>query len=295
MQFWQRAIKVTIGQAGSGGISFANYDSKGTTIEIDVIKDSTKKTNKAVIKLYNLNNKASNYIAMPESVIEVYAGWNGKVSRIFLGTTLSCDDTYSGTDKITTIIATDGGKELNSSVVSIAYSEGKTTTALLKKVCDQLGLSLQMGNGVGEITYTNGWSFVGKGQDALDEICDSISAMWFIDNGVLQVVNYDGYGKNTSYEINAGSGLIGTPSHIVIDNYFQEKKKSNNKGGRSSKNGYGYNITCLLNPYINVKDLVHITSKTITDYMYVESIRYRGATNKGTFVCEIVGIKTGGA
>ena len=149
-----------------------------------------------------------------------------------------------------------------------------------------------MGNGVAEIPFS-GYSFVGQGQDALTEICDSINAMWFINNNVINVVNYDGYSQNLGYEINAGSGLIGTPSHAVVDKFFNERKKQE-KTARSSKNGYGYSFDTLLNPYINIRDLVHLSSKTITDYMYIESIRHEGATNGGTFLSHIMGIKTGG-
>ena len=75
-----------------------------------------------------------------------------------------------------------------------------------------------------EIPFS-GYSFVGQGQDALTEICDSINAMWFINNNVINVVNYDGYSQNLGYEINAGSGLIGTPSHAVVDKFFNERKR----------------------------------------------------------------------
>ena len=296
MRFWQRIVRVKIGRAGGVGGEFSNVDSKGHTISFIVDKDSTKKSNKATIKLYNLSTATSSFLALPGNVLEVFAGFGGEAPRIFLGAVLSCDDTYNGKDKVTTIIGADGGKELTSSPVVISKSNTTTSSKLLKDVAGKLGLSLKMGNGVGNVDFLGGYSFIGQGQDALTEICDSINAMWFINNGVVNVVNYDGYSQNLGYEINAGCGLIGTPSHAVVDNYFKERKKakSETKTARSSKNGYGYSFDTLLNPYINIRDLIHLSSKTISDYMYIESIRHEGATNGGTFLSHIMGIKTGG-
>lgn len=296
MRFWQRTVKVKIGRAGGVGGEFSNVDSKGHTISFSVNKDSTKKSNKATIKLYNLSTATSSFLALPGNVLEVFAGFGGEAPRIFLGAVLSCDDTYNGKDKITTIIGADGGKELTSSPVVISKSNTTTSTKLLKEISENLGLSLKMGNGVDDIDFLGGYSFIGQGQDALTEICDSINAMWFINNGVVNVVNYDGYCQNLGYEINAGSGLIGTPSHAVVDNYFKERKKAkkDTKTARNSKNGYGYSFDTLLNPYINIRDLIHLSSKTISDYMYIESITHEGATNGGAFKSHIMGIKTGG-
>jgi len=296
MRFWQRTVKVKIGRAGGVGGEFSNVDSKGHTMSFSVNKDSTKKSNKATIKLYNLSTATSSFLALPGNVLEVFAGFGGEAPRIFLGAVLSCDDTYNGKDKITTIIGADGGKELTSSPIVISKSNTTTSTKLLKEISENLGLSLKMGNGVDDIDFLGGYSFIGQGQDALTEICDSINAMWFINNGVVNVVNYDGYCQNLGYEINAGSGLIGTPSHAVVDNYFKERKKAkkDTKTARNSKNGYGYSFDTLLNPYINIRDLVHLSSKTISDYMYIESITHEGATNGGAFKSHIMGIKTGG-
>lgn len=296
MIFWQRVIRVKIGQAGGAGALFENIDSKGHTISFSVNKDSTKKSNKATIKLYNLSSPSSSFLALPGNVIEVFAGWNNEAPRIFLGAVLSCDDTYDGKDKITTIIGADGAKELSSSPTSISIKNTITSTKIIKKISEDLGLSVVFGNGVEEVTFLGGYSFIGKGQDALTEICDSINAMWFINNGVVNIVNYDGYAKDLGYEINAGSGLIGTPSHAVVDNYFKERKKAKKeqKTARNSKNGYGYSFNTLLNPYINVRDLVHLSSKVINDYMYIESITHEGATNGGSFISKVMGIKTGG-
>lgn len=299
MRFWERIVKVKIGRAGSKAEVFQNTNSKGHTMSFDVIKDSTKKTNKATVKLYNLNVASSYFLALPQNAIEIFAGWDGECPRIFLGTVLTCDDTYTGKDKITTIIATDGGKELSEGVIAFSKTDATNSTKLLNDIAGELGLSLKMGNGVEEINYLGGYSFIGKGQDALTEICDSINAQWFIVNNVINVVNYYSYSQNLGYEINAGSGLIGTPSHVVVDNYFKKnsgkgKKTEGQQNTRNSKNGYGYSFTTLLNPYINIRDLVHLSSKTITDYMYIESIRHSGATNGGNFTSQIMGIKTGG-
>ena len=294
MRYWQRTVKVKIGRAGGGAGLFQNVDSKGHTISFMVEKDSTKKSNKAIVKLYNLSTSSSSFLALPNNVIEVFAGFGNDCPRIFLGTVISCDDTYNGKDKITTIIGADGGKEMSSTPILINKKDTVTSTELLKEVSGNLGLSFKMGNGVAEIPFS-GYSFVGQGQDALTEICDSINAMWFINNNVINVVNYDGYSQNLGYEINAGSGLIGTPSHAVVDKFFNERKKQKEeKTARNSKNGYGYSFDTLLNPYINIRDLVHLSSKTITDYMYIESIKHEGATNGGAFLSHIMGIKTGG-
>jgi hypothetical protein len=297
MRFWQRTTKLNIGQAGGKGISLSNIAGNGLTVDFDIIKDSTTKTNKATFKIYNLSTSSSAFIAQPQSIIEFFAGWEGITSRIFLGCCLSCDDVYSGGDKITSIVATDGGKELSESVISIEEQNNTDSTKIFKDIAKQLGLSIRFGKGIDEIAYNNGYSFVGKGQDSLTEVCDSIQAQWFINNGVINIVNYNSAGSNLGYELNATTGLLGTPSHIVIDNYFKEKKDSTNSkthtyGSRNSKNGYGYNIKCLLNPYINIRDLIHVSSKSINDYMYVESIHYRGNTNNGDFTNDIIGIRT---
>ena len=55
MRFWQRTTKLNIGQAGGKGISLSNIAGNGLTVDFDIIKDSTTKTNKATFKIYNLS------------------------------------------------------------------------------------------------------------------------------------------------------------------------------------------------------------------------------------------------
>ena len=62
MRFWQRMVRVKIGMAGGVGGEFSNVDSKGHTISFTVDKDSTKKSNKATIKLYNLSTATSSFL-----------------------------------------------------------------------------------------------------------------------------------------------------------------------------------------------------------------------------------------
>ncbi len=296
MRFWNRQVLLKIGQAGNKALQYENTNGEGLTIDFSVFKDTTKKSNKGVFKIYNMNFSSAKYVALPGTVIEFMAGWDGNIATIFKGAVLSCDDTYSGIDKITTIVATDGGKELSDSVISEQLLRDTDGITLIRALARKIGLTVvRVGDGLPAVQYTSGYSMIGKASDILTQICDSMNACWYIDNGILYICDYYHGIKNLSYELNAASGLLGSPSHIVIDNYFKKNSKKDSGGAkRSSKNGYGYNIKCLLNPYIHIRDIVHVSSKIFSDYMYIESIKYNGNTNNGDFICDIVGIKTCG-
>ena len=296
MRFWNRQVLLKIGQAGNKALQYENTNGEGLTIDFSVSKDTTKKSNKGVFKIYNMNFSSAKYAALPGSIVEFKAGWDGNIATIFRGAVLSCDDTYSGIDKVTTIIATDGGKEVSDSFIAKQTLNDMDGVNLIRLLAKELGMNtVRVGGDISSVEYPKGYAMIGKSSDILTQICDSMNACWYIDNGILYLCDYYHGIRNTGYEINAASGLLGSPSHIVIDNYFKKNRKKSTSGAkRSSKNGYGYNIKCLLNPYIHIRDIVHISSKIISDYMYIESIKYHGNTNKGDFICDIVGIKTSG-
>jgi len=297
---WLRTYKLILGQPGTDGIIITNISSDGSyqndalRIAFDIDKDTTKKTNKSKLQIWNLSEDSLQKVEKDDLYCELWCGYFGEnnLRRIYTGHALSVHtkDDNEGKDVLTEIHAGDGNVAVRDSLISVAYTPGTNTRPILEGIAANMGLSLFSASDVAFPDYPNGYSFVGKAADALTEICNTIGASWSIQNEVIQVIMGDGTTNIQAMVFSASTGLLGFPGHVNrsatgvsdkssngtdVQSTTKRRKQTKAKKERKQKK-YGWKITTLLCPTVNPGDIVKIESARITGWFKVESIKHQG-------------------
>ena len=305
MQFL-RAYKLILGSPGQDGKIITNINDDGTLmpngirISFDIDKDTTKKTNKSKIKIWNLSDDSLDLIEKEDLIVELWTGYykENNLSRIFLGYALTIEtkSENQGKDVVTEIKASDGQLAVRDSITSIGYPPGTNSGKIIKYLAGSMGLSMYAANDVVYPDYPNGFSFCGKSADALDIVCGVIGASWSIQNNELQIIMSDGTTGIQGLVFNSNSGLLDRPEHFVRSAYAtaakasaraakaeitssKRKTKAKKKINRKQKK-FGWRFTVLLSPTSNPGDAVRLESDEFNGWLKIESLKHTG-DNRG--------------
>ena len=267
-----------------------NPEAESIKIAFDIDRDLSQETNKMKLKLWNLKDESRAKIEKEDLKVELYAGYkeNGGAKKVFSGSVIRAISVDEGKDVTTEIQASDGQVPVRDTILSLSYAPNTSSRIIVKAISDGMGLPLVIGEGVEFAAYENGYSFVGKGADALDEICKGQGLDWSIQNSVLQVILAGGNAKKTGIVFSAATGLIGSPARIVKARPKEDqetpkrKSKKANKKEKPEKKA-GWKIETLLSPTVNPGDAVKVESRVIKGWFRVETIKHRGELYGGDF------------
>lgn len=287
MSFWKRQYKVIFPEIG---YEFANT----LRVKFTVEKDLTKQTNKSSLEIYNLSDTTRKALEKPDIKCEILAGYegNGGVTKLFIGNVIQAYSKINGLDIITKFDLSDGQVAIRDSIMSISFPPNTPGDTIINAIARNMGLSIVFGEGATFGTFKNGYSFIGKGAEALSEICYGSGCTWSIQNNILQIILDGGIVANRGIVFSADSGLIGSPERIVKSNYKTDKETPKRKRKRKenkdrAEKQAGWKIKTLLSPSINPGDAVKIESKFITGWFRVEAIRHTGDINSNEWYSEI--------
>jgi hypothetical protein len=222
--------------------------------------------------------------------IELYAGYkeNGGAKKMFSGSIIRAVSVDEGKDVTTEIQASDGQVPVRDTILSLSYAPNTSSQIIVQAISDGMGLPLVVGEGVEFIAYDNGYSFVGKGADALDEICKGQGLDWSIQNSILQIILAGGNAKKTGIVYSPATGLIGSPARIVKARPKEDQDTAKRKAKQSQKKEKpekkaGWKIETLLAPTVNPGDAVKVESRVIKGWFRVETIKHQGELYGGDF------------
>jgi len=288
--YWKRVYRLVFPDIN---LEFNNTDApkeEAVKIAFDIDRDLSQETNKLKLKLWNLKDESRAKIEKEDLKLELYAGYaeNGGAKKMFVGSVIRAVSVDEGQDVTTELQASDGQVAVRDTILSLSYAPGTSSQIIVKAISDGMGLPLVVGEGVEFVAYDNGYSFVGKGADALDEICKGQGLDWSIQNSVLQVILAGGNAKKTGIVYSPATGLIGSPARIVKarpkedQNTPKRKAKQSKKKEKPGKKA-GWKIETLLSPTVNPGDAVKVESRIIKGWFRVESIKHNGEIYGGEF------------
>lgn len=306
MQF-KRIYKLVLGSPGVDGVVLSNVNDDGTynpnaiKVTFDIDKDTTKKTNKSKITIYNLSDDTLDKLEKSDLVVELWAGYHLEqgLKRIFLGYAIEINTKMEndGKDVVIEIQACDGQVALRDSIISVGYPIGTSTKTIINGIASNMGLSLFTSDDIEYLDYPNGFSFVGKTKDALDVVCNTLGASWSVQNDVLQLIMSDGTTGARGLVFSADSGLIGFPERVVRSAYAtakkaetkvtstRKKRKTKKKVERKQKK-FGWKIKTLLAPTANPGDAIRVESQVVTGWFKVESLKHSGDIRGNDWITE---------
>lgn len=285
MRLWKRTYKLNFPTLG-----LYIADSLEVTFEID--KDLTKESNKAKVEILNLSNTTRQRLETNDLPVEIYAGYDGQPALMYKGTVYAYKTENTGKDEKTTLELGDGVTALRDSVFSLSFAPGTSTRTILESIAAHMGLAITFGDDVTFSSLPSGYSFVGQGGTALDEVCGAGGFTWSIQNDVIQIIMAGGTTTTRGLVFGQSTGLLGSPVRIIRSNYKSDeetpkrKRRKKQKKEKPTKKA-GWKIKTLLASTVSPGDAVKVESKTISGWFRVESIKHSGDYQSGDWASEM--------
>lgn len=221
-----RIFRLVVGRGGGQGVEITE-----NRIRFSIVRDDTKTPNKSSIEIWGLKASTRAMIAKPDTRCVLHAGYEeeGEPQLIFEG-----DVTYSSTkfeegEVVTHLELADGAVATRDSVVTLGYGPGANSGAIIRDIARKMGLTLSMPDDVPARTWSSGLSLHGPARVALDKVTRGTGLSWSIQSGVLQVIRAGGTNNQQVIELDATSGLIGSPE--------RERRGAWQKDGEAGKAG----------------------------------------------------------
>ena len=206
----------------------------------NITKSMSSEPNKSMLQIYNLSEKTRNSITSGNRII-IEAGYEqGQYGLIYDGDIVAViNSAMNGIDKLTQIIAQDGDLFLNSAFINVSYSAGQKSIDYFNQAVGSAGGETDsITNNAKASTLPRGKVMFGNTGDYMRQFAKNEDALFFIDDGKVNLVKATDPPRGQVVSLSPSSGLIGTP----------EMTEDGIKG------------KCLLNPMLKLNGLVHIAN-----------------------------------
>lgn len=178
-------------------------------------KSLGKEPNTLKITITNLSEQSRAALQGRTLRVTVSAGYEGTEGVLFVGDSRHVDSRPEGADWTTVIQCGDGERGYKHGRVSESFRAGVPVTSVLQKVADGMQLDSTQVVGVDGLRgrqYVKGYVAHGRASRELDKILKGFGYEWSIQDGKLQVLRPDTSTAETVVVLDAGSGLIGSPT-----------------------------------------------------------------------------------
>lgn len=259
---FKRVCRLIVGKDGSG------IEVKDLRIRFDVKKTSDGKPNTAVIEVYNLNIQNRNNIAQEWTDIKLMAGYEGGERLIFQGQIRTAISVVDGTDRIITIQAGDGDREILRGFVNKTLDKGCTANEIIDE-CKKSMFDVSSAHQDGlDTVYARGKVLSGRASDIMNQQVKQEDAQWSIQDGQMLVLQGDNVRPNAVWLINQETGMLGGAEPTTV----------------------GIKVKTLLNPAYLIGGIAKIEGEEFTGGVRIETISHKGDTHGSEWVSELEGL-----
>jgi hypothetical protein len=197
----------------------------GLACEFNVEKRLDSRPNTCELGIFNLSPDHRGELSAKAAaakkkkvVVEVEAGYEGNVSRIFRGDLRFAFHKREGADIKTTIEAGDGEFSVSRAKIFKSWAPGTPVSTVLSDVVGALGLG--KGNLAqatiaeflgGGTAFVGGTACSGRAMKELTRITQSLGLQWSIQDGTLQFLSTGQALQGTAVLLSSSTGMIGAP------------------------------------------------------------------------------------
>ena len=257
-----RVCRLIVGADGAG------LEIKDLRIRFDVKKTSDDKPNTAVIEIYNLNPEHQSQIIKEWSDIKLMAGYEGGERLIFQGQIRTAIPVVDGVDRIVTIQAGDGDREVMRGFINKTLDKGCTANEIIDE-CKKSMFDISSAHQDGlDTVYARGKVLSGRASDIMNQQVKQEDAQWSIQDGQMLVLQGDNVRPNAAWLINQEHGMLGSPEPTTV----------------------GLKVKTLLNPAYLIGGMAKIESLVFAGGVRIETISHRGDTHDSEWVSELEGL-----
>lgn len=211
-----------------------------------VEKSMSEEPNLSDVTIYNLSAETENTIIVGGNDIVVEAGYEGEqYGMIFKGNVVQpLRNKEDGVTYSLQLISQDGDKFLNGGIISASFRKGQTQRNIANELTNKASNPVQTGaisSDLDNVKLARGKVVFGLSKDYLRQISKSQDAVFYVNDGVVNIVKATDLPPGEIFSLGPDSGLIGAP----------EQTENGIKG------------KCLLNPRINLNSLIHIDNSIV--------------------------------
>lgn len=166
---------------------------RGIMFTFDSVRSSSataSKSERSVLKLYNINDKTLNVLNQEGCKILIEAGYGANVNLIYTGTVDTITPKSQGTDIITTVRLKDIGIDTKNTRISVDFAETMSVADVIEALIDTFPSSAKGPLAIEKFKdkfITGGYSYQGNVIHILERICAQNDLVYSIYNGVITV------------------------------------------------------------------------------------------------------------
>lgn len=234
-------------------------DYTGLRVQFKIEKTNESRSNKAVIKVFNLNPDSRTFLEGDDMRLELKAGYPGALEIVAAGDITKAVSIRKHPDWITEIELKDGGKALKENHVDFSFKAGTPYQAILTAALEGLGVTQGPSSFALSEIAIGGFSFSGTAKELLDKLARRFGLEWSVQNEAVQIGTEGTPLPALAPLVTSQTGLIG--------NVIKREK--------------GIEFKTLLNGEIIPKHPVTVNSQDIAGEFEVRKVTIDGDTHGG--------------
>lgn len=245
-------------------------------VKFKIIRDFTKHPNNTSIDIYNLSPQSRADLQTKPLRVQIAAGYDGINRLMAVGDLFFGQSKQEGTDWVTLLQLTDGGRSYGFSRMNKSFARNSTYRQVLRDVARSMGVQLPPAlekNADLDRQLPTGAALVGPSRDELTRYLAPFGYDWSFQNGVLRVLQDNEVVNNGQFLlIGEEQGMIGTPEF-----------------GSPPHSGKPPHVTVkmLLYPELVPGDFVQLKSKAKSGNFKIIKVTHQGDTHGKDFETEI--------
>lgn len=271
MLYFDRVCKVII--EGAKVITIEN-----SKIQFEIIKSKNAKENTAKVEIYNLAPNTRKLITEQEALVRIFAGYaqNKGLIEIGQGDISKVKHNRDKTEVVTEIYIAEGLRKIRDNPISISFSS--KSKIKLSNILDNLKTKsnnqfvFRLIDVDDSKTIDNGYSDLGSLDQILNNLKLQFGFEWSVQNGIITIKGTKKPVGNEIMLLTPSSGLILHPESV---------KQVSRKLGKSSitkQDKKTSTIQALLQPNLQVNDIIAIESQDLKGKYEIQKITHKGDT-----------------
>ncbi len=268
--YFDRVCKVTI--LNREAISIFDH-----RIKFEITKSLKQQDNASKIEIYNLSQITRKKIALEESVVQLQAGYNSNQGLVQIGQGTICQvsSVRDKTDVVSRILLKDGLTNIKNTVLSISYENDVKLREMLLKIAGDAKLSLSSIGIDDNAAIRGGYVMLGGIDAQLNQLASSFDFAWSIQNGSLLITGKKQTNTEQILLLTPTTGLILNPE--TLKKPSQKLRKLQEKGQLINEINL-YSVQALLQPQLQLNDVIAIESQDLKGKFRVQKITHTGDT-----------------
>ena len=271
MLYFDRVCKVVI--EGAKVITIEN-----SKIQFEIIKSKNAKENTAKVEIYNLAPATRKLITEQDALVRIFAGYaqNKGLIEIGQGDISKVKHNRDKTEVVTEIYIAEGLQKIRDNPISISFSS--KSKLKLANVLDNLRTKsnnqfvFRLIDVDESKTIDNGYSDLGSLDQILNNLRLQFGFGWSVQNGIITIKGTKKSLANEIMLLTPKNGLILHPESVKHVSRRLEKSSITRQEKKVNS------IQALLQPHLQVNDIIAIASGDLNGKYEIQKITHKGDT-----------------